>query len=235
MFQVDFENLQGALKAKWEEIFARSSFLRTALDGRMTAELYAAYMGQTYHYTRHNPRNQALVVAAHEGLPHRYAAFCLKHAREELGHEDLAKSDIESLGGGFGFDPDRVVPLDSTQTLIDYLADVSSSGSPYRRLGYSYWAESCYEFIGPVIDAVASTLDLGEDQMRFFISHAEIDTKHAEEVRKVIREHCRSASDYEELKEVMVRSLELTARMFDEVADRYHATLDASEPAFVKA
>jgi thiaminase len=215
-----FEALDTTLKSVWEELFQRCRFIQTVQRGEVDKKLYALYMLETYHYTRHNARNQALVGvrALEEDGP--YLRFCFEHAKDEAGHELMAMHDILSLGlkqGDFTAPP----PLPATEVLIAYLYWISATGNPLRRLGYSYWAESVYRYINPLIARVQQTLNLKSAQMTFFIAHAKIDAEHEQDVRKMLAERCRSDQDWADVERVMTTSLRLTGEMMEDVSAEY--------------
>lgn len=182
--------------------------------------LYALYLIQTYHYTRHNPRHQALVVASDRDLLPGYARYCLRHAQEEWGHEMMAHHDLQKIG--FKFDLDLwPKPLSETEALIAYLYKISQSGSPYARLGYTFWAERCYGFINMSLKSMASKLGLDSTAMTFLVAHSSIDEKHALEVEEVVSQFVRTPEDEAAVTEVMLTSLRLTVTMMDAVFDRF--------------
>lgn len=219
------QHLEQRLARTWAELFSSSRFIRTIQQREMTKKLYALYMLETYHYTQHNTRNQAL-VAVHGQLQSRhYQKFCLTHAAEEVGHEQMALHDVLSLGLKAG-DFQLPEPLPETETLIAYLYWVSTNGNPVRRLGYSFWAESCYQYVNPLIQQIRETLQLTPAQLTFFVAHAEIDQDHMAAVNEMLQKVCTSSADWEAVAEVMETSLRLTGRMMEAVYDEYLALLD---------
>ena len=217
---INISEMEQKVAAKWDDILTNSSFIQQIMQGNATKELYAIYMIETYHYTKHNARNQALVGVIGKDLHSKYQAFCFHHAHEEVGHELMALSDI----GSVGFDRDACAalrPLPSTETLIAYLYWISVTGNPIQRLGYSFWAESVYSHIDPVLKCIQSTLNLDEKNMRFFIAHSAIDAEHAEEVEEMLKLVCEDQKDIDDVTFVMENTLTLTARILDDVWDEY--------------
>jgi hypothetical protein len=215
-----FEALDTKLKSVWEGLFQRSRLIQTIQRGEIDKKLYVLYMMETYHYTRHNARNQALVGvrALEEDGP--YLRFCFEHAKEEAGHELMALHDIHSLGlkqGDFTVPP----PLPATEVLIAYLYWISGTGNPLRRLGYSYWAESVYRYINPLLSRVQETLQLKSAQMTFFIAHAKIDAEHEQQVKKMLADGCKTDQDWADVERAMTTSLRLTGEMMEDVYTEY--------------
>lgn len=200
-----------------------SERLKQALSpGFADLRLYALYLVQTYHYTKHNPRHQALVVTVDRDIPMGYAQYCLRHALEEWGHEQMAHHDLKRIGGCSDVSkwPE---PLPETQALIDYLYSISTSGCIYRRLGYTFWAERCYGFINLALKGMATSLSLDNSAMSFLVAHSVIDEKHARDVESVVRDYVVSSDDESAVQDAMVTSLRLTTSMMDAVFDKYVA------------
>lgn len=214
-----FTSLEQRVGTIWAEILEQSQLSRAIISGEFSKELYMIYMIETYHYTAHNARNQALAGVAHPENPV-YMKFCFDHAAEEAGHELMALHDLRSLGQVEGELrlPD---PLPATETLIAYLYWVSKQGNPFRRLGYSFWAESSYQHINPLVAKVKQKLGLRDSQLTFFVAHSSIDEGHAYEVRSVIERVAKTAEDWEAICETAEVSLRLTSQMLDEVYLEY--------------
>jgi pyrroloquinoline quinone (PQQ) biosynthesis protein C len=224
-----FNTLNQRMQACWSHILAQSAMVKTILSGSTDRRLYALYLIETFHYTRHNAKNQALVAVCNDGQHSAYLQFCLRHAADEAGHELMALHDLKTLG----VDPDLVTatqPMPATETLIAYLYWVSIQGNAFQRLGYSYWAENCYEAINPVLNAVKQHMSIPVTAMTFFIDHATIDTKHAEMVHHMIQQTAKTEADWAAIARVLEISLTLTGRILDDVASEYQKLLagDAS-------
>lgn len=212
--------MSATLDERWRAIIAESPMLRAIVAGDFDVRLYAIYLVATYHYTLHNARNQALVGVRAIDAPPNYVKFCFEHAAEETGHELMALHDLRRLGLGEG---ELVLPepLPAVDVLTGYLYWVAVQGNPLQRLGYSYWAESVYSYIGPVLGALRTKLRLTDADMTFFVAHSSIDEHHAAEVTDMIARFARSEADLDAIERVMTTSLALTARMLDDVHAEY--------------
>ncbi|MCV2884819.1 iron-containing redox enzyme family protein [Aestuariibacter sp. AA17] len=220
MEKIDLAKLEQKVASIWDDVLTNSPFIHEIMSGKATKALYAIYMIETYHYTKHNAKNQALVAVMGNDLPGNYQSYCFHHAHEEAGHELMALSDIRSIG----FDGDAVLaskPLPATETLIAYLYWISATGNPVQRLGYSFWAENVYGYIDPVLKAIQSTLNLTPQNMKFFVAHSVIDDKHADEVNEMLEMCCKTQDDVDAVTAVMENSLVLTARILDDVWKEY--------------
>ncbi len=223
--ETQLNEIENAIAQKWQVILKNSILVREIMDGKLTKELYALYMIETYHYTAHNALNQATVGIKHAMKNAVYAKFCFEHASEETGHEKMALHDIRALG--ILYDQHNLpLPLPETETLIGYLYWISANGNPYRRLGYSLWAENVYQHINPLLTKIQSTLNLTDSQLTFFHAHSKIDDQHIKQVRQMILYTCKKDEDWQALKNVALTSLELTKQMLDGIYLDYQSLIN---------
>ncbi len=217
--------LQETLAAAFKSRSNSANTLRLLSLDHVDRRIYGLFLIETYHYTRHNARNQALVATRDERLDVNYMKFCLKHAMEEAGHEYMAFADLNSLGARFSED-ELPEPLEDTKTLIAYLYHVSQHGNPLARLGYSFWAESCYAYTNSTKEIFKEALGIQSNQMTFLEAHAAIDEAHFEEVKFAINRFVKTDADWKALEEVMLHSLLLTGRVMDNVIGQYLDMVD---------
>jgi thiaminase len=216
-----YQNLETLVSNKWKEIFARSPFIKNIQAGEFDKYLYQMYMIETYHYTAHNARNQALVGVFGKNMPVNYQKFVFHHACEETGHELMAFHDVNSTMQK-PLDIQKLpVPLVGTEAVVGYLYWISLSGNLLARLGYSFWAENCYQYINPLVGKMKEKLELKNSQLTFFVAHSDIDDEHAKEVKEMIEKYATTQEDWNAITDVAVKSLELTGRMLDDVWSEY--------------
>jgi hypothetical protein len=215
------KELESDIALLWKKILTTSHLSKIVSSEKFDQRLYALYLLETYQYTLHNSRNQALVAAC---LPTsadiKYLKFCLKHAYEEAGHELMALHDLKNLGK-VSLPSDLPAPMRSTEVLIAYLYQISETGNLVGRLGYSLWAEDAYSHISSLLLAVQKKLSLRPSQMTFLGAHAEIDAGHIEVVREMITYMVHNEDDRLAVRNVAMTSLELTGRMLDDIAYEY--------------
>src|SRR5687767_10726007 len=179
--------LESAMEESLGQRLATNPFVKELTAGSRDTRLIALYLIEVYHFTRHNPVNQAIVIrnCLDSGIELKkrlhYMKFCLNHALEELGHEYMAFHDLKSFGLEIE-ESDLPKPLPETQAFIAYLYSAASSGNPLQRLGYSYWAENCYKVFEPLAQVAISRMGLEPKNLSFFIQHGKIDESHAAEV-----------------------------------------------------
>ncbi|MCB9091770.1 MAG: iron-containing redox enzyme family protein [Halobacteriovoraceae bacterium] len=225
------ERLMKTLNEEMDYIAENGKLELLMTPGFVDKRLYAIYMTETYHYTKHNARNQAIVATRQEDMNPGYMRFCLNHAREEVGHELMALKDIQKLG----FDVSEQTlprPLVSTQALIAYLYYISHNENPVGRLGYSFWAERVYQFIRPLLGLMETGLKIPKSAMTFFNEHSDIDAKHAEEVDEAISRYVTNEEDYKIVEEIMLNSLKLTFEMTNEVIAEFQKVKDSKETRY---
>jgi pyrroloquinoline quinone (PQQ) biosynthesis protein C len=212
------------LKTRLEETVAQlmsgPNLERVLTPGFADKRLYAIYLMETYHYTRHNSRNQALIATRPENIDPRYLKFCLRHAEEEVGHELMALHDIKAMGHKVD-ENSLPQPLNSTTALISYLYYVSANSNPLARLGYSFWAERSYQYIRPLLTMLSDGLGIEKKAMTFFNEHSEIDIEHAKQVDETILRFAKTQNDWDEMGDCLETSLRLTSRMMDEVFEEF--------------
>jgi hypothetical protein len=216
------DHLHDLTAAVWRRMLETSPFFAAWETGACDRRLLALYYVETYHYTLHNARNQALVGVQHLSASPAYVQFCFEHAEEETGHEMMAFHDLKRMVERPDLQlSDLPPPLPATETLIGYLYWISSTGNPLRRLGYSFWAEDSYRYFMPTLHRVRDRLGLVDADLTFLIAHANIDEKHAHDVHEQLLRHCRTESDWDAVGEVLVTSLELTGRVLDAVQEQW--------------
>lgn len=223
----EFAELDGVVSDGWTAI-QNGRFWKTALGRECDPrELYKRTMVEIFHYTRHNAVNQAFAAWRASSPEQKHLLkFCFEHADEELGHEQMVSADLERAGllepGLLGSEP-----LPATQAFIGYLYYVGLALGPIPRLGYSYWAENAYGFLDPMLSEARAELELVDEDMTFFVSHARVDVKHFEEVKEAIAENARTEEDWRGVRNVAATTLCLTAAMLDNVVDRVTAAAPA--------
>ena len=228
---MSIEKLKARLELEMDNLQQSENLFKVLEEGFADKRLYGIYLTETFHYTFHNSRNQALVAARKDTMNINYMKYCLKHAGEEAGHEMMAFHDLKSLG--FDADvKDLPSPLKTTQALIAYLYYIAEYGNPVARLGYSFWAERSYEYIQPILKLLSEGLEVGKKSMTFFNEHSEIDIQHAIDVENAIAKYAKTDQDWQDIEDCMVNSLLLTTRMLDEVLDEFVKVKEEKETRY---
>lgn len=222
------DELEVVVAREWQRIRA-GNFWRRVLGETVTPSFYRILMEQIYHYTRHNSINQATAAYRTDPNNRKLLRFVYKHALEELGHENMVVHDLNAKGLYDPALPQRR-PLASTQALIAYLYQIALESGAVARLGYSYWAESCYGHIDVILKKLAHDLELTEKQMTFFVAHSDIDAKHSAEVAEAIRDSALTDADRRAVIDVATTTLYLTGQILEQV-EREYVELCGAQPA----
>ena len=212
------EELEKKMSSCWQDILSRP--LAADVQKILTSgdkKLYAMWLCQVAHLTRHTSAHQALVGIRVNQTSYPYAKFCYEHASEEVGHEMMAIHDLKKIGVNVSKVDDLPAPLPATQKLNAYLYFISERAHPATRLGFSYWAEKCYPFIHSLAGNTKKSLGLEDHQMTFFVSHAVIDEKHAADVERIVKIVCKTPEDWAAVTTGMVDTLEMAIEIFAEI------------------
>jgi pyrroloquinoline quinone (PQQ) biosynthesis protein C len=215
----DIDRLRAGMSAQWRQMLAQP--WSQAIDaGEFDERLYALYLLETYHRTRHNARCQTMVAARDDFSNLDYTKYCLHHALEEAGHEQMALDDLEAMGY-----PARAGtlprPLPATEVFIAYIYYISQFGAPLQRLGYTFWAENSNEYLHGLLDKARRRLGLQPAQMTFFREHAVLDSGHGAEVEEAIARLATTEQEWNDVERGMTVSLQLTGRFLENVFDCY--------------
>lgn len=222
-----FDRLNQEEAACWNRILRDSQFVAHFRAHGVDRDLYVSILTEIFHYTRHNAQNQALaaIKVGSDRLP--LLKYCLHHAYAEAGHDQMALRDLASIG----VDVEAVRqsrPLPETEAFVAYLYRVASERDATARLGYSYWAENAYAYIGEFIEAARRDLGLEPAQMTFFIEHSDIDVAHFEQVKKVMRQSCTTPELQEGAVDVLRTTLHLTGALIEAAYRRYRDSRPAA-------
>jgi hypothetical protein len=202
----------------WQEIFNKpiaEEIQKIIASG--DKKLYGLWLTQVAHLTKHTSAHQAMVGTRIDEISIPYMKFCYEHALEEVGHEFMAINDLKKLGVNVKTVRDLPKPMAATENLTAFLYYAAERAHPATRLGFSYWAEKCYPFIQSLATTTKDALGLDDKQMTFFVSHSEIDEKHADDVEKVIQIVCESEADWEAVTTGMIETLNMAVKIFEEI------------------
>ncbi|MFT6260177.1 MAG: hypothetical protein ACJA0E_000777 [Bermanella sp.] len=218
------EELKTICDKEWQKIKSGAFF--SLMEKEFTKELYIKGMIQIFHYAKYNAINQSVATFAEDYRKVGLLRFALKHALEEVGHENMVISDLKAMGVNENvFD---AKPMPATDALSGYLDSVALRGGVIPRLGYSFWSEDSYEQMAPLLNACKNILGLTENQLTFFVAHAEIDIKHAQDVHNAIDRWVITDEEKESVIQVAKTTLFLTGQIFESVANEYILEKDES-------
>lgn len=211
--------LDQTVNKEWALIKAGRFWTRVMTEP-LPRDLYRLMMEQIYHYTRCNSVNQAAAALRTSPERRQLLKFVYKHAAEELGHETMVLHDLKRIGL---LDESflQQAPLPPTAALIAYLTQVAMEKGAVARLGYSYWAENCYEHIDGLLQKFRADLQLDNASMTFFVAHSEIDKAHSAEVIEAIKLAEPTPQEQQDILNVAQTTLYLTGQILERVALEY--------------
>lgn len=213
---------------EWTNILKTNPFTLALLSQKGDKRLFALYLTQVYHLTRHNPVNQALVakrILSGNDYPivsfkTRYMKFCFHHAEEEVGHEYMALHDLKALGAEID-ESQMPKPLKTTDVFIQRIYDIALERHPAARLGYSYWAEGCYEIFKPFSKGITQGLGITSKSTTFLDQHSAIDEGHFAEIKDILHVAVLDEKAALAVKDALVETIRLTGDILANVHSEY--------------
>jgi pyrroloquinoline quinone (PQQ) biosynthesis protein C len=177
------------------------------------------FLRETYHNTYHNPKKMALFMAHLDSDKPQLEAKFLKHTAAEIGHDEMALSDLKVLGG----DPDAVRrgrPLPSTEALTAFIVFQIQHRNPLAYLGYLYHLEAMPVRMGADVMACLIALGIPLEATTFLREHAEADPVHIKWNREYMEGFIRDDEDMEAVLYGMRGTCELHGRMFQGILEQ---------------
>lgn len=180
------------------------------------AAAYGDFLAQTYYYVCHSTRLLAWSAARFTPTQEKLHWRFLAHCREEGGHQQLAKKDLESLGFTLADFPERA----ATRSFYEIQYAKSLHSDPTALLGYVLALETFAAASGPWIYARAKASH-GEKCGAFLKVHSEDDPEHV-------------AKALQALEGLDERQLEIIEQNIEQSGELYRAILmECAESASV--
>jgi pyrroloquinoline quinone (PQQ) biosynthesis protein C len=173
------------LKATWGRVeakFMTSDPIRRLAAGSLTIDHYAAYLRETYFYTRENPQIQAWSTAWFREESRDMVKMFLKHSISEVGHDQLALNDLESMGYHSEGIPSEN-PLPGTIALTAFAFYGIQFRSLYTYLGYLYFLEFLPTSKGRDLANALRNIGVPERSLSFMQEHNTVDLHHNQLMR----------------------------------------------------
>ena len=170
---------------------------------------YAAYLRETYFYTRENPQIQAIATAWFRGRDREMVKPFLRHALSEVGHDRMALDDMEAIGWDVSYIPGER-PLPSTAALISFPYYAIQYRSPISYLGYLFFLEFLPTSRGGDLAAALAAVGVPPSAMSFLAEHRSIDVHHNLLMQQYADTMLRTTPDIDEV----VYSMEVTGELY---------------------
>ena len=207
-----------AVRKRVREALEGTKVVRLAMEGRLDAGLYGRYLVNAYHYAGHSPKVMAIAAARAMDDHPELAAYLLKHAYEERGHDAWALADLRSLGVDEA-EAKAADPVPSCSAMIGYVHYVAEVANPVGLLGWMYLLEGMGEDLGATVAArLRDALPAGASA-RFVSGHGVADAAHAHELSEKIEDHVRTEASVRAVHRVADVVADLYVRMFREIGE----------------
>lgn len=206
------------------ERFMQSPAMVSLAKGEMTKAEYASIMREVFHYTRENPQLHTMAAINFRGRERGIIKPFFGHASAEIGHEDLAANDFETLGG----DPTSLPyenPLPATSALVAFAYYQIHHLNPIGFIGYIYFLEFVATSIGEKAMGWLDKIEVPAGAVTFLRDHAEIDVSHNRLMERYVDELVRSDAAVEAVKHAIDTTGFLYAAMMQQAVE------DAAAPA----
>ncbi|MGD2127716.1 MAG: iron-containing redox enzyme family protein [Lysobacterales bacterium] len=148
------------------------------LSGRITLEVYLAFLEQAYHHVRHTV---PLLMACGARLPDRLEWLreaVAEYIEEETGHQEWILGDIAACGG----DPETVRhgrPGMTTDVMVAYAWDCVTRRNPVGFFGMVLVLEgTSVQLATRVADVIQQQLELPGTGFTYLRSHGVLDQQH---------------------------------------------------------
>jgi hypothetical protein len=212
-----------------EQTFMASEPIRRLVSGSLTVEHYAAWLRETYFYTREDPQIQAVATAWFRGEARAMVKPFLAHAMSEVGHDRMALDDLASLGYRIERLPDED-PLPGTVALSAFAFYGMQHRSPVSYLGYLFFLEFLPTSRGNGLADVFRSMGVAEKSMSFLLEHNTVDMHHNKAMQVYADKMLRSEADLREA----VYAMRVTGYLYRSMLECAFASVDAGTTALLR-
>ena len=198
--------------------------------GHLEVGHYAAYLRETYFYTRENPQIQAVATAWFRGSDREMVKLFLRHALSEVGHDRMALQDLAALGGDIARVPEEQ-PLPETLALVSFPYYAMQYRSAISYLGYLFFLEFLPTSRGGDIAAALAAIGVPANAMSFLAEHRNVDIHHSRMMQQYADHMLRTSSDVEEV----IYTMRVTGRLYAHMIEGAFESADNGQAALVTA
>lgn len=157
-----------------------------ALEGKISRELYVAFLIQAYHHVRHTV---PLMMAVGARLPDRLAWLrqdVLHYLEEENGHDEWILNDIAAAGGDREAAA-RSTPQVATEAMVAYAYDMIARRNPVGFFGMVHVLEGTSASLAlRAADSIAASLQLPIRAFTYLRSHGQLDQEHTQHLAGIL-------------------------------------------------
>lgn len=182
-------NAELTIAAAFEEAlerFSRERPARMLASGELNVHHYIEILRQIYFQARENPQLQALAANYFRGDDRDTVKLFFKHATQEIGHDALAKADLEALGVNTEQLPYEY-SLPETAALTGFVTTQIQFRSVHGYLGYLYFLEFLPTSSGAAFATALAAVGVPKSAMTFLLEHSTVDVAHNKLMESYIR------------------------------------------------
>ena len=177
------------------------------LNGSVTRDQYARYMSDVYYYAQHSSQVIGFAASRLVSRHAEMADYLFTHAKEELGHDAWARSDLVDIG-----QTDQqiaaVTPSHACQKMVSMEYFYSCHDDPVGLFGWMYVLECLGgDAASGLANGLDAALQLDGKGVYFLAGHGEADEHHSEDLTNVISRADLSTNEQACIKNVMDMSI----------------------------
>ena len=173
----------------------RSTALRRMMAGEVTPRHYQEVLRQIYFQARENPQIQVFATAFFRGAQRASVPGFLKHAVQEVGHDQLALNDLAAMGVDTA-DLPRQNPLPSTAAVTAFAYYQVQHLNPVGYLGYLFFLEFMPTSSGGTYVELFKRAGVPDDAFSFIREHESVDVAHNKLMERYIKDLVTTEADY---------------------------------------
>lgn len=203
------ERIQKAFEACLSE-FSDSPIVRRIVSGECSVEAYQGILTQIFFQTRENPQLQGFATMRFRGSERTQVGTFLAHARSEVGHDEMARQDLATLGCDVEDLPSGN-PLPATSGLVSFAFQQALCERPAGYLGYLFFLEFTPTEAGQHYREGLLKAGIPAEAMTFLDEHIGIDPAHNRLMEVYLEELLLSDADVEHF----IFSMKTTAKLYE--------------------
>lgn len=189
--------------------FHQTPALQKVLSHDITKAHYISLFREIFHHTRENPQLQVLATVYFRGYQREAIKQFFRHATSEIGHDQLALNDIQTLGAKTEHIPYEN-PLPETTALLAYPFYQIYNQNPIGYLGYLFFLEFTPTTFGKEYMECFQTIGIPPEAMTFLHDHATVDVAHNQFMQQYVAQLVQSTQDYN----TVVYAMQVTANLY---------------------
>lgn len=176
---------------------------------------YQEMLRQIYFQVRENPQIQACATAYFRGHQRTQVGSFLKHATQEVGHDQLALNDLAAMHIDTTDLPARN-PLPATAAVTAFAYYQIQHLNPVGYLGYLFFLEFMPTGHGAVYVQAFKHAGVPDGAFSFIQEHVTVDVAHNRLMERYVRELVVTDADYQCVRYAMQTTAKLYSRMIED-------------------